>query len=167
MLILGLLLVVISGAAAALLIAFNSGGAKETVSLFGWDIADVNHMQAFLAGIVLSLLFMLGLSMIMRAGRRGRENRARYKEARRDAKSAADERDELAEKLRREEQQAHQPTVAQPVQTQATGQHAAGQRMTGQRMTGQHVEYPTDARSAGAPEQRGITNLRPGQSPSR
>ena len=78
MLIIGLLLVVVSGAAAAVLIAYNSGGTAETVSVFGRDIADITLMQAFVAGIVVALVFLLGLWMVVGAGRRSREHRARY-----------------------------------------------------------------------------------------
>lgn len=142
MLILGLLLVVVSVAAAALLIAYNSGGTVETVSVFGWNIADVNLMQAFVAGIVVGMVFLFGVSMIMRAGRRGRENRARYREARREAKSAAAERDELAGQLHREEEQHAQVTQ------QAPPVEAGGVRRA-------------------TPADQPITNIRPGQSPSR
>jgi Mg2+/citrate symporter len=165
MLILGLLLVVLSGVAAAVLIAYNSGGTAETVSVFGRDIADVNLVQAFVAGIVVALVFLIGLAMIMKAGRRGRENRARYREARREAKTAAAERDELAEKLHKDEeyQATHQPT--QPMQTQAPAQ--APVQQPGQQPT-QPVDDTTGtgARHA-APDQPVITNIRPGQPPSR
>lgn len=167
MLILGLLLVVASGAAAAVLIAYNSGGTAETVSAFGRDIADVTLMQAFVAGIVVALVFLLGMSMVLMAGRRGRENRARYREARREAKTAAAERDELAEQLRRDEEQrvhetpADRTMVTQPVATpnqptQPVATPAAAPVET----------TDTGARHA-AHQQPVITNIRPGQSPSR
>lgn len=140
LLILGVLLVVVSVAAAALLIAYNSGGTTETVSLFGWNIGDVNLMQAFIAGIVVGLVFLFGISMIMRAGRRNRLNRARYKEARQQARSAAAERDELAGQLQEEHH---------------------GQ-MTGTVDTGPRHAVPADR-----PVDQPTTNIRPGQSPSR
>lgn len=182
MLILGLLLVVVSGAAAAVLIAFNSGGTAETVSAFGWDIADVNMMQAFVAGMVVALVFLLGIWMIMKAGRRGRENRARYREARREAKAAAAERDELAERLRRDEEhhaeptQAQQTSVTQPMQTQTAPpvQQQPVQQQPVQpsvRRADAPVDGPVDggARHAATDprDQPVITNIRPGQSPSR
>lgn len=130
MLILGLLLVVASGAAAAVLIAYNGGGAAQTVTAFGRDIVDVTMMQAFAAGIVVTLVFLLGLWMIVSASRRGREHRARYREARREAKLAAKERDELAERVRQDEETQAMPVVdrggdqvTQPVD--ASGRHAA------------------------------------------
>lgn len=104
MLILGLLLVVVSGAAAAVLIAGNSGGTAEPVTAFGREIADVTMMQSFVAGIVVALVFLLGLWMVVSAGRRGRENRTRYLEARREAKTATKERDELASQLHKDEE---------------------------------------------------------------
>jgi ABC-type nickel/cobalt efflux system permease component RcnA len=158
MLILGLLLVVVSVVAAAVLIAYNSGGTAETVSAFGRDIADVTLMQAFVAGIVVSLVFLLGLWMIMLAGRRGRENRHRYREARREAKTAAAERDELAEKLRKDEEH-HATQHTQPVPAQPT------QPMANQST----VDTSTDnsPRHAAHDQQPVITNIRPGQSPSR
>jgi len=71
MLILGLLLVVVSGAAAAVLIAYNTAGPAETVTAFGRDIANVTLMQAFVAGIAVTLVFLVGLWMIVSAGKRG------------------------------------------------------------------------------------------------
>lgn len=155
MLILGLLLVVVSVAVAAVLIAYNGGGVTETVSAFGWDIAEVNLIQAFIAGMVVALVFLLGVWMIMRAGRRGRENRARYKEARREAKTAAAERDELAERVRRDEEQlGHQPTVTQPMESPP-------------QQSVHRADMDTGPRHAAPPDQPVITNIRPGQSPSR
>ncbi|MCT2586943.1 hypothetical protein [Actinophytocola gossypii] len=167
MLILGLLLVVASGAAAVILIAYNTGGTAQTVSAFGRDIADVTVMQAFVAGLVLSLVFLLGLWMILRAGRRGRENRARYREARREAKTAAAERDELADRLRRDEENrvtepAADPPVGQPTQPVATQPGAPAPPAPpppGTTDSGRHA-VPHDQRGP-------ITNIRPGQSPSR
>lgn len=178
MLILGLLLVVISAAAAVLLIAYNSGGTAETVTAFGRDIADVTLMQAFVAGIVVALVFLLGLSMVIMAGRRGRENRARYREARREAKAAAAERDELAERLRHdEEHRAEQTTVTQPVQSQSAPpvQNQPTQPVQNQPPPNQYGtpdnrgdNNPTDTGSRhAAQDQPVITNIRPGQSPSR
>ena len=103
MLILGLLLLVVSGAVGVLLIAYNTGGNTQTVTMFGQDIADATMTQAFIAGLVVAAVFLLGLWMIMSAGRRARENRARYREVRREARDAARERDKLAKQLATEE----------------------------------------------------------------
>lgn len=116
MLILGLLLVVVSGAAAAVLIAYNTGGTTETVSAFGRDLTDVTMAQAFVAGLVVALVFVLGVWLLMSAGRRGREHRARYRDARREAKATARERDDLADRLRKEDEvRAEQEPAAHPV----------------------------------------------------
>jgi hypothetical protein len=103
MLILGLLLVVLSAAAAAVLVAYNSsGGPEQMVVIFGQDWVSVTPMQAFLAGIVLALIFCLGLSMVVATGRRRRLARSQYREARREARVVARERDELADQLAKE-----------------------------------------------------------------
>jgi ABC-type nickel/cobalt efflux system permease component RcnA len=155
MLILGLLLVVVSGAAAAVLIAYNSGGVAETVSAFGRDLTDVTLMQAFVAGIVVALVFLLGLWMIVSAGRRSREHRARYREARRDAKAAAKERDQLAERVRKDEEvRAEQETVAMPV-VERTGEQPT---VTQPADKGRHAAESTDRH-----QQPVITNIHDSQ----
>jgi ABC-type nickel/cobalt efflux system permease component RcnA len=170
MLILGLLLVVLSGAAAALLIAYNNGGAEQTVTLFGRDLANVTMLEAFLAGIVTALVFLLGLWMIMSAGRRARENRARYREARKEAKVAAKERDELAEQLRHDEEQRHEQETTAAMSRPPTQRDAMGGN-TDTMVTspvGQPAAPPPGARHAATPErQQVITNITPGQSPTR
>lgn len=178
MLILGLLLVVASGAAAAVLIAYNSGGTAQTVDAFGRELGDFTMAQAFIAGVVVALAFMLGLAMVMMAGRRGRENRARYREARREAKAAAAERDELAEKLRRDEEDraTHGTGEQTVVTTPPVNEPAAHSQPTqpvapqGGTPSGTPVTPPNNSGDAGrrAHEQQPvITNIRPGQSPSR
>ena len=58
MLVLGLLLVVLSVGAVALLAAYNSsGGTEQMIVLFGRDLGSVNHLQAFFGGIVVALVF--------------------------------------------------------------------------------------------------------------
>lgn len=170
MLILGLLLVVLSGAAAALLIAYNNGGAEQTITMFGWDLADVTAMEAFVAGIVTAVVFMLGLWIILSAGRRARENRSRYREARKEAKVATKERDELAEQLRHDEEQRHEQeaTVAMsPPPTQRDAMGGDTDTMTTP-PAGQPAAPPSGARHAAPNErQQVITNITPGQSPTR
>ncbi|HEY0447919.1 hypothetical protein [Actinophytocola sp.] len=161
MLILGLLLVVVSGAAAAVLIAYNTGGTVETVTAFGRNIADVTMMQAFLAGIVVAVVFLLGLWMVMVAGRRGREHRARYREARREAKVAAQERDELADRLRKDEElRAEQESSVQPV-APAAQRTESGQPVDPAAMPARHAAQPGDR------DQPVITNIHEGHSPTR
>lgn len=158
MMILGLLLVVISGAAGVLLIAYNNDGQAQTVTLFGRDLADVTMMQAFIAGIVVTLVFMIGLWMIMSAGRRARENRSRYREARNEAKVAAAERDELAEQLRRDDEARRventDTMVTPPAGTPVPENHAAG-------------APPQPRHTAPGGQQPVITNIKPGDSPTR
>lgn len=155
MLMLGLLLVVVSAAAAAVLIAYNSGGAAETVSAFGRTLGDFTMMQAFVAGLVVAAVFLLGLRMLVATGRRGREHRARYREARREAKHAARERDELADRLHRDDvHRADRETAPSPV-APATGERT-------------EVRQPVDtsgrhARTTG----RQQPVIREGQSPTR
>ncbi len=166
MLILGLLLVVVSGAAAAVLIAYNSGGVAETVSAFGREITDVTLMQAFVSGIVVALVFLLGLWMTVSAGRRGREHRARYREARREARLAAKERDEMAERMRKEdEHRAEQETVAMPVvpAERTTAEVPAEQPAD---TTTAPVDHGRHAQPSGR-TQPVITNIHEGRSPTR
>ncbi|OLF16776.1 hypothetical protein [Actinophytocola xanthii] len=178
MLILGLLLVVASGAAAAVLIAYNSGGTAQTVDAFGRELGDFTLAQAFIAGVVVALVFLLGLAMVMMAGRRGRENRARYREARREAKAAAAERDELAEKLRRDEENrakhdsGQQTVVTTPPASQPAAHNQPTQPVSTQGGTpsGAPAAAPNtsgDTGRRGHEQQPVITNIRPGQSPSR
>jgi hypothetical protein len=169
MLVLGLLLVVLSGAVGVLLIAYNTGGEQQTVTLFGRDIADVTVMQAFVAGLVIAALFLIGLSMILSAGRRARENRARYREARKEAKAAARERDELAEQLRKEEDDHRHEPVASNTDTMVTP--PAGTPVTHDPRTAPQppAAGTTPPRHAVPPQQQQpvITNIKPGDSPTR
>jgi hypothetical protein len=171
MLILGLLLVVLSGAVGVLLIAYNTGGAEQTVTLFGRDVADVTMMQAFVAGLVVAAVFLIGLSMILSAGRRAKQNRARYHEARKEAKTAARERDELAEQLRKEEEHRNEPVAADtdtmatpPVGNQA-GYDNRNQSAYDNRPAMDTTPQPS--RHAVNAQQPVITNIKPGDSPTR
>lgn len=151
MLILGLLLVVVSGAAGVLLIAYNNGGAAQTVTMFGRDWTSVTMMQAFVAGLVVAAVFLLGLWMITAASRRARANRARYVEVRREAKTAARERDKLAKQLDREEDRRDQHTVVTTPPADTTPEGAP----------------PTPRHAAPAGQQPVITNIKPGDSPTK
>jgi hypothetical protein len=92
MLLVGLLLVVLSGAFAGLLIAYNtSGGPEYTVTLFDRDIATLDTLQVFVSGLALALVFCLGLWMMGTS--------ARLRRARRQAQEAAVERDRFATDL--------------------------------------------------------------------
>jgi hypothetical protein len=122
MLILGLVLVVVSAAAGVLLIAYNhSGGPEQTVVLFGRDLAHVTPTQAFIAGMVVALVFCLGVWMVASVSRRRAAIRADYRAVRREARSAAAERDKLARELERERATEPESAVrpAEPVVRQA------------------------------------------------
>src|SRR6266540_5036151 len=85
MLILGLLLILVSVAAAVLLMAYNTaGGPEQMIVLFGRDLVSVNPLQAFIAGIVVALVFCLGLWLVVSSGRRARAARADYRAMRRE-----------------------------------------------------------------------------------
>lgn len=167
MLVLGLLLVVLSGAVGVLLIAYNNGGDAQTVTMFGRDLADVTMAQAFIAGLVVAAVFLIGLAMIMSAGRRARENRSRYREARKEAKAAARERDELAEQLRKEEDHRHEP-VGSNTDTMVTP--PAGTPVGHDTRMGTPAADMTPPPRHAAPQQQQqpvITNIKPGDSPTR
>jgi len=151
MLILGLLLVVVSGAAGVLLIAYNNGGAEQTVTMFGRDWTSATMMEAFVAGLVVATVFLLGLWMITAASRRARANRARYHEVRREAKTAARERDKLAKQLDKEESRREDTVVTPPAGTPAYKEGAP----------------PTPRHAAPAGQQPVITNIKPGDSPTK
>jgi hypothetical protein len=96
MLLFGLVLVVLSGGFAGLLVAYNtSGGPGYTVTLFAADIATMNALQIFVAGLAIALGFSLGLWMMGTA--------IRLRRVRRQAEAAAIERDRLANDLAQRE----------------------------------------------------------------
>ncbi|WP_331766102.1 hypothetical protein [Embleya sp. NBC_00896] len=73
MIIIGLLLGAASAAFAALLIAYNTtGGPEYTVSMFDRDMATLDTLSAFLAGLALALLFCAALAMVAAGARRRR-----------------------------------------------------------------------------------------------
>lgn len=98
--VLGLLLVLLSGAAVVLLAVYNrSGGPDYSVNLFDNEIYVANGMQVFFAGIALALVFCLGLWLMAAGARRGKARRAEIRAARNDARSAEMERDRLASQV--------------------------------------------------------------------
>ncbi|WP_344050021.1 hypothetical protein [Streptomyces thermoalcalitolerans] len=73
MLLIGLLLLAATAAFTALAIAGNlSGGPEYTVSVLGSDIARVNTLEVFSAGLALALLFCLGAALLLGAAARHR-----------------------------------------------------------------------------------------------
>jgi len=162
MLILGLLLLVVSGAAGVLLIAYNQGGAEQTVTMFGQDWTSATMMQAFIAGLVVAAVFLLGVWMIMSASRRARVNRARYHEVRKEAREAARERDKLAKQLATEEDRREPVTETMVTPANGTTVHQAepaGATHPGAPVTPRHA--------APAGQQPVITNIKPGDSPTK
>jgi len=97
--IVGLVLIVLSVAAAVAAVAFNGAGSGHEITAFGQHVTNANDLQIFLGGIVVALVFCLGVWMVAVAGRRRRAARADYRTARREAADAARERDRLAEQL--------------------------------------------------------------------
>lgn len=154
MLILGLLLLVVSGAAGGLLIAYNNGGTAEAVTMFGRTLVHATVMEAFVAGLVVAAVFLLGLWMIMSASRRARASRVRYREVRREARDAARERDNLARQLASDE-----PTATMPAPP--AGMPAPGTAPTDPGGVPPSSKYTTTGK------QPVITNIKPGDSPTR
>jgi|SRR5829696_4694855 len=98
--VLGLLLVVLSGATIVLLAFFNrSGGQDYSVNLFDREIYVANGLSIFLTGVGLALAFCLGLWLMSAAARRRRAMRSEIRSARDDARAAQIERDRLAGQL--------------------------------------------------------------------
>ncbi|MFF3752446.1 hypothetical protein ACFYYH_18625 [Streptomyces sp. NPDC002018] len=96
MLIIGILLMAATAAFTALLIAFNlSGGPDYAVTLFSSQPFTLNALGTFLSGIALTLIFGLGL-WLMLGGAALLAHRSRKRRAARDAVA---ERDELRSRL--------------------------------------------------------------------
>jgi uncharacterized membrane protein YccC len=145
MLILGLLLVVASMAAAVLLMVYNAtGGPEQMIVLFGRDLVSVNPLQAFVAGIVVALVFCLGLWMVVSSGRRARAARADYRAVRREARAATRERDQLAGQLERERAANGTTTTAEPVAPAPPVAEETTTTRTGSRL-GRHWRRPGSA----------------------
>ncbi|MGW0826132.1 hypothetical protein [Streptomyces sp. NPDC002845] len=98
MLIIGLLLLGVTGAFTGLVIADNlSGGPEYTVSVLDQDIATMNMLAVFSSGLALALIFCLGLAMAVRGAghhrrRSLRRHRAQGDSTRLDEKTGPDTR---------------------------------------------------------------------------
>lgn len=164
MLILGLLLVVVSAAAVASLVAYNSsGGPEQLIVLFGRDVLSVTPLQAFLAGIVVAVVFCLGVWMIVTTERRRRVVRSEFRAARREAKIAAKERDELAKQLEHERAatvEPERPTGWTPPEQVAAAPPAAAQDDEPRRSFGRHFRRQNRTDDAPA-DQPASTSLPP------
>ncbi|MET9377731.1 hypothetical protein ABZX98_26990 [Streptomyces sp. NPDC002992] len=81
LLLLGLLLLGATGAFIGLLIADNTGGPDYTVTVLDKEIATLDGLGIFLAGIALTLILGLALAMIKAGVTRSRRRRQRAHEA--------------------------------------------------------------------------------------
>ncbi|MEU9130550.1 hypothetical protein AB0D08_21035 [Kitasatospora sp. NPDC048540] len=83
MILLGVLLLAAAGAFTGLLIADNLGGGPDyTATVLGTEVATVDSLTAFLAGIALTLLVGLGGLLIAAGVRRSRRRSAELRTAR-------------------------------------------------------------------------------------
>jgi uncharacterized membrane protein YccC len=155
MLVLGLLLVVLSVGAVALLAAYNSsGGTEQMIVLFGRDLGSVNHLQAFFGGIVVALVFCLGLWMVVTTERRRRVVRSEYRAVRREARSAVAERDKLAEELAQERAAAEERAATTPEPATSTGTWRRPRHQ--EPVVDRDAETTTTAETPASTETRGI-----------
>ncbi|MFD5655663.1 hypothetical protein [Streptomyces sp. NPDC127039] len=100
MLVLGLLLMAGAAAFAGLLIAYNlSGGPDYTVTLFGSEPFTISTLGAFLGGIALTLIFGLGMWMLLAGTVLARHRGKKRRLDRETAEQAAAERDAMAGRL--------------------------------------------------------------------
>lgn len=100
MLILGVLLLACTAAFTGLALADNlSGGPDYNVTVLGHQIATMNSLAIFCAGLALALIFGLGCMMAMTGGLLRRRKSRKLTAARRDAAATARERDALAARL--------------------------------------------------------------------
>jgi len=97
--IVGIVLVVLSVAVGVAAVAFNGAGSTHEITAFGQHVANADETQIFVGGIVIGLVFCVGVWMVSVAGRRRRALRAEFRTARREAADAGRERDRLAEQL--------------------------------------------------------------------
>ncbi|WP_329136394.1 hypothetical protein OG552_24580 [Streptomyces sp. NBC_01476] len=100
MLILGLLLVACTAAFTGFALADNlNGGPDYNVTVLGHQVATMNSLEIFCAGLALALIFGLGVLMSMGGMSLRRRKARKLAAARRDARETARERDELAARL--------------------------------------------------------------------
>jgi hypothetical protein len=125
MILLGILLVAATGAFTALLIADNlSGGPEYSVTVLGNQIATMNGLAIFLAGIALALTFWLGSALATGGVARARRRSAELREARAVARRAEADRDAL-QSVRPADGTAASGTVAPPAR-QRRARHLFG-----------------------------------------
>lgn len=94
MVLLGLLLLIVSGAAVGLLALYNdAGGPTYSVVLFERELVAATAWQVFAAGAVLTLLAVLGMWMIAAGTRHQWALRSEVRAARREASAAERDRE--------------------------------------------------------------------------
>ncbi|MFJ9033055.1 hypothetical protein ACIRQP_31925 [Streptomyces sp. NPDC102274] len=124
MLIIGVLLMAATAAFSALLIAFNlSGGPDYAVTLFGSTPFTLNVLGAFLSGIALTLIFGLGL-WLMLGGAALLAHRSRKRRA---ARNAVAERDKLRRQL--DDSRTAPPAADYPARGRTTFSSSASRRL--------------------------------------
>lgn len=96
MLLLGLVLLAATGAFTGLLIAYNQSGPDYTIGMFGNTLGTLNSLEIFISGIVLALLFCLGLLMVMGSAAYRRRRRLARRAERREAQEVLARRDAWA-----------------------------------------------------------------------
>ena len=100
MVLLGLVLVLASGAAVVLLLMDNmSEDAAVAVTLLGNELATVDAPTIFVAGLVLAGAVCLGLALVAAGTRRARARRAALRDAQLRADEADAERNALASRM--------------------------------------------------------------------
>ncbi|WP_217168413.1 hypothetical protein [Streptomyces sp. AC512_CC834] len=100
MLVLGLLLMAGAAAFAGLLIAYNLSGSPDyTVTLLGSEPFTISTLGAFLGGIALTLIFGLGMWMLLAGTVLARHRGKKRRSERETARQASAERDALAGRL--------------------------------------------------------------------
>ncbi|MER7778880.1 hypothetical protein ABTZ21_28360 [Streptomyces sp. NPDC096191] len=125
MLMLGLLLMAGAAAFTGLLIAENlSGGPDYTVTLMGTDPFTISTLGAFLGGIALTLIFSLGMWMLLAGTVLARHRSKKRRTDRLAARQAHAERDELAGRL--EGQDAGAAPTAEPAGHRRPSLHRPG-----------------------------------------
>jgi hypothetical protein len=80
---LGLVLILGAGAFTGLLIGYNTaGGPDYTVTMFGNTLGTLNTLEIFVAGLVLALIFCIGIVVASTGARMRRARMAEYRAAR-------------------------------------------------------------------------------------
>lgn len=117
MIVLGLLLLIATGALAMGVVLENTQ--STTVEAFGYSLSDLSLGTVFAGGVLTGLLFMLGVSMLLAGLNRSRERRLTA----RDVNRTASENERLQEENERlraqleEERELVDPYVADPYGT--------------------------------------------------